>query len=212
MRVVIVIVLIPLVLVPLYLVVSPVSTLMIYTRLVSGPIDRRWVPFDAVAKPLVASVVMSEDGRFCEHVGVDWRELGRVLDRSGEPSRGASTIPMQTVKNLFLWSSRSYLRKGLEIPLALYADMIWPKRRMMEIYLNIAEWGPGIFGIEAASQHYFRRSAKDLSPGQAALLAAALPDPIGRNPAKATHHMQARARAVAAMARAAGDYLGCLYP
>ena len=211
-RVAIVIVLIPLVLVPLYLVVSPVSTLMIYTRLFSGPIDRRWVPLDAVAKPLVASVVMSEDGRFCEHVGVDWRELGRVLDRSGEPSRGASTIPMQTVKNLFLWTSRSYLRKGFEIPLALYADMIWPKRRMMEIYLNIAEWGPGIFGIEAASQHYFRRSAKDLSPGQAALLAAALPDPIGRNPAKASRHLQARARAVAAMARVAGDYLGCLYP
>ena len=128
--------------------------------------------------------MVSEDGQFCAHHGVDWGELDKVLDDSDGPSRGASTIAMQTVRNLFLWTSPIYVRKALEIPIALYADLIWTKRRMMEIYLNIAEWGPNIFGIEAAAQHYFGRSAKDLTANQAALLAVTLPNPTGRNPAK----------------------------
>jgi membrane peptidoglycan carboxypeptidase len=117
----------------------------------------------------VNSIIMSEDGQFCSHWGVDWGALNAVLDREGGPSRGASTIAMQTVKNLFLWSSRSYIRKGLEIPLAYYADFILSKRRIMEIYLNIAEWGPGIFGAEAAAQHYFNKPLQaDTAPGGAA--------------------------------------------
>jgi monofunctional biosynthetic peptidoglycan transglycosylase len=118
---------------------------------------------------------MSEDGRFCTHHGVDWQEMGKVLDDSDGPSRGASTIPMQTVKNLFLWTSRSYIRKAFEIPLAFYADAIWTKRRTMEIYLNVVEWGPNVFGAEAAARHYFKRSAKTLSLQQAALSPAGLP-------------------------------------
>jgi monofunctional biosynthetic peptidoglycan transglycosylase len=152
--------------VPVYIVVPPVSTLMIYDRLF-GPIERNWVPLDEMAPSLPASVVMSEDGRFCEHRGVDWRELSRVLERNAGPNRGASTITMQVVKNLFLWTSRSYVRKALEIPLALYADLVWSKRRTMEIYLNIVELGPGIFGAEAAAQHYFKRHAKGYRPGGA---------------------------------------------
>src|SRR5579872_5424978 len=105
-----VVVLIPLVLVPVYRVVPPVSALMVYDRL-SGPVERKWVPLDAVAPSLIDAAVMSEDARFCEHDGVDWQELSRVLDRNAGPNRGASTITMQVVKNLFLWNSRSYVRK-----------------------------------------------------------------------------------------------------
>jgi monofunctional biosynthetic peptidoglycan transglycosylase len=204
--------LIPGVLVPVYLVVPPISTLMIWTRVTNGPIERDWVGFDEIAKVLVVSVMVSEDGQFCAHRGVDWGALNEVLEDPDGPSRGASTIAMQTVRNLFLWQSPSYVRKGIEIPIALYADMIWTKRRTMEIYLNIAEWGPNIFGIEAAAQHHFGRSAKDLTASQAALLAVTLPNPRVRNPARPSGTMRSLARTVAARARVAGDYIKCLYP
>ena len=207
-----VLVLIPAVLVPAYLVVPPISTLMIWTRVTSGPIERDWVGFDEIAKVLVVSVMVSEDGQFCAHGGVDWGALNEVLEDPDGPSRGASTIAMQTARNLFLWTSPSYVRKALEIPIALYADVIWTKRRMMEIYLNIAEWGPNIFGIEAAAQHHFGRAAKDLTANQAALLAVTLPNPRVRNPARPTGAMRSLARTVAARARVAGDYIKCLYP
>lgn len=212
LRIVVVLVLLPVVLVPVYLVVPPVSTLMVYTGIFDGPIARDWVSLDDIAPALVASVVMSEDSQFCNHWGVDWNELNKVLDREGEPSRGASTIPMQTVKNLFLWTSRSYVRKAVEIPLALYADLVWSKRLMMEIYLNVAEFGPGIFGAEAAAQRYFGKAAKDLSQTQAALLAVTLPNPAERNPAKPTRFMRNRAGVIASRARGAVEYVACIYP
>jgi monofunctional glycosyltransferase len=202
----------PLVLTIFYKVVPPVSTLMIFTRLVDGPIEREWVPFDEISKSLVASVVMSEDGRYCSHHGVDWREFDLVLANFDDRPRGASTIAMQTVKNLYLWNSRSYVRKAIEIPLALYANAVLGKRRLMEIYLNIAEFGPGVFGAEAAAQHYFGRSAKDLGPSQSALLTATLPSPSTRNPANPDRALRQRARAIAAEARIAGAYIVCLYP
>jgi monofunctional biosynthetic peptidoglycan transglycosylase len=210
LRIVVVIVLIPVVLTPVYLAGHPVSTLMLYERL-TGPVHRDWVDFDQIAPVLVASVMMSEDGKFCSHSGVDWGEMNKVLDDTDGRPRGASTIPMQTVKNLFLWTSRSYVRKALEIPLAIYGDLIWSKRRTMEIYLNIVEWGPGIFGAEAAAQHYFKRSAKALTAGQAALLAVTLPNPDVRNPGRPSRRMRALATVVAARAAQAGDYIGCLY-
>ncbi|MCB1489777.1 MAG: monofunctional biosynthetic peptidoglycan transglycosylase, partial [Bauldia sp.] len=194
--------------------VNPVSTLMLWERVTRGPIARTWVGFDEIGKSLVTSVIVSEDSRFCEHHGVDWQALGDVigsLDEDGKP-RGASTITMQTVKNLFLWQSRSYVRKAVEIPLAIYADRIWSKRREIEIYLNVVEFGPGIFGAEAAAQHYFGRSAKALTAGQAALLAATLPNPDARDPAHPSRLLQALARTVAARARVAGPYIVCLYP
>jgi monofunctional biosynthetic peptidoglycan transglycosylase len=119
---------------------------------------------------------------------------------------------MQAVKNLFLWPSRSYLRKAVEMPIALYADFLWGKQREMEIYLNVVEWGPGVFGAEAAARHYFKRTAKTLSAGQAAFLAAALPNPIARNPGHPNRQLQAIARTIAARARASGAYIDCLYP
>ncbi len=213
-RVLIALVLVPLVLTPVYKVVNPVSTLMIWERLTAGPIERTWVPFDAMAKWMVTAVVVSEDSRYCEHHGVDWQALGTVIDTVGETERprGASTIAMQTARNLFLWTSRSYVRKALEIPLALYLDFVLGKRRLIEIYLNIAEFGPGIFGVEAAAEHYFHRPAKALTLGQAALLAASLPSPATRDPARPSALLQALARTVAARARIAGPYIVCLYP
>jgi monofunctional biosynthetic peptidoglycan transglycosylase len=213
-RVLLVLVLVPLVLAPLYKVVNPVSTLMIWERLTTGPIARDWVTFDDMSKWMVASVIVSEDSRYCAHRGVDWQALGTVIDTAEETDklRGASTIAMQTVKNLFLWTSRSYVRKALEVPLALYGDLVLGKRRLIEIYLNIAEFGPGIFGVEAAARHYFGRSAKALSAGQAALLAASLPSPATRDPAHPSALLRALARTVAARAHIAGPYIVCLYP
>ena len=123
-----------------------------------------------------------------------------MIDEADEdgPSRGASTITMQTAKNLFLWPWRSAIRKAIEIPLALFIDFAWPKRRVLEVYLNIAEWGDGLFGAEAAAQHYFQKSAKRLSLQEAALLASALPNPHLRDPAHPSRNLARRAGTIAA--------------
>jgi len=202
---------IPLILAPVYRFVRPVSTLMVAAWLTGQPVDRTWVSFDDVAKVLVASVIMSEDGKFCSHHGVDWAELNQVIQEADARPRGASTLAMQTARNLFLWQGRSYLRKALEIPIALFGDLVWGKRREIEIYLNIAEWGPGIFGIEAAARHYFRVPAKSLNARQSALLAVTLPNPDARDPAHPSALMNALAATVAARARASGAYIDCLY-
>ena len=163
-------------------VIHPVSTLMLGRWLTGQPVDRRWVPLSAVSPRLVASVILSEDGQFCHEHGIDVSALREVIGNGeGAPSRGASTLTMQVVKNLFLWPGRSYLRKALEIPLAVVLDAVWGKRRVLEAYLNVAEWGDGIFGIEAAAQRHFRVDAAGLSLRQAALLATALPNPIRRS-------------------------------
>ena len=129
-------------------------------------------------------MIVAEDGRFCTHRGIDTAELWQAIREADELSeaRGGSTITQQVAKNLFLWNSRSFVRKALELPLALWIDLVLPKPRVLEIYLNIAEWGPnGEFGAEAGAQHAFGRSAEQLSAGQAALLAAVLPNPHQRS-------------------------------
>lgn len=192
--------------------VRPVSTLMVADLLMLRGYDRQWVALEDVAPVLRHSVIMSEDGQFCRHYGVDLGELRGVVDDAlaGETTRGASTIPMQTVKNLYLWNSRSMLRKAAELPLAVYFDLVLSKRRILEIYLNIAEWGPGIYGIEAAAQHHFRVPAKNLTARQAALLTVTLPNPITRNPAKPSAALNRLARIVQRRAAIAGDYVGCV--
>lgn len=192
--------------------VNPQSTLMLYYLVTNNKVDRRWVPFEKISPRLVQAVIMSEDGQYCQHNGVDWQALNTVIDDAidGEKTRGASTITMQTVKNLFLWNSRSFIRKGLEIPLALYVDAIWSKRRQMEIYLNIAEWGPGIYGIEAAAQYHFKRPASRLNRAQSALLAVTLPNPELRNPQKPSRRMKVLARINRARAQVSGAYVRCL--
>jgi monofunctional glycosyltransferase len=144
-------------------------------------IDYRWRPLEAISPHLAHAVATAEDARFCEHRGIDWETLNKLMDEPGGPSRGGSTIAMQTAKNLFLWPSRSYVRKAAELPLAAWIDFVWPKPRVIEVYLNIAEWGPGIFGAEAAAQRHFGKPAADLTRNEAALLAAALPNPHERN-------------------------------
>ncbi len=192
--------------------INPVSTLMA-ARFVSGkPVERKWVKLDNINVVLVHSVMMSEDAKFCAHNGIDYEALNQVIDNAleGEKTRGASTLSMQTVKNLYLWPGRSYFRKLLELPLALITDYVWGKRRMIEIYLNIAEWGDGIFGIEAASQHYFRRSSKNLNARQSALLAVALPNPKWRNAAKASKNLRRLAKNIERRAFQSGAYVKCL--
>lgn len=191
----------------------PVSTLMLSELALFRGYDRRWVSLDQISPNLVRSVMMSEDGQFCFHGGVDWNQMRGVVEDAldGEATRGASTIPMQTAKNLFLWNGRSFIRKGLELPLALGADLVWSKRRMMEIYLNIAEWGPGIYGAEAAAQYHFKVPASKLSARQAALLAVALPNPITRVASKPSRGVQQLAVLVERRARGSGDYIKCIY-
>lgn len=193
--------------------VPPVSTLMLARYATGRPVVRDYAPLDRIAPALTASVIMSEDARFCRHRGVDWQALGEVLDDADEdgPARGASTITMQVVKNLFLWPSRSVVRKGLEIPLALVLDAVWPKRRIIEVYLNIAEWGPdGVFGAQAAAEADFHRSAALLTPWQAALMATALPNPVARQAARPKPGHIRLARRVAGRAENAGPWLDCL--
>lgn len=193
--------------------VHPISTPMLADIALLKGYDRRWVSLDDISPNLVRSVMMSEDGQFCRHGGVDWGEMKAVVEDAlqGETTRGASTIPMQAAKNLFLSNGRSFIRKGLELPLAMTADFVWSKRRLMEIYLNIAEWGPGIYGAEAAARHHFGVSAADLSRKQAALLAAALPNPIERVAGKPGRGLQRIASVVERRARNSGDYITCIY-
>jgi monofunctional glycosyltransferase len=167
----------------LYRFVDPPTTPTLAWRAVKGePIDQRWVPIEQISPRLVQAVIASEDARFCEHWGIDFAQLRAAIEetRDGNP-RGASTITMQVTKNLFLWLERSYLRKAIELPLALILDFVMPKRRTMEIYLNIAEWAPGVYGAEAAAQHHFGRSAARLTSTEAARLAVTLPAPSLRD-------------------------------
>jgi monofunctional biosynthetic peptidoglycan transglycosylase len=168
----------------------PASTLMLGQRLGGTPIERRWVPLERISPHLIKAVILSEDGAFCRHRGVDWTAIEEAM----ESARGGSTITMQVVKNLFLWPSRSYVRKAIEIALAYLVDAIWPKRRILEIYLNIAEWGDGVFGAEAAARHHFGKSAGRLTAAEAALLAVALPSPTERTAGSPSPAMSRLAR------------------
>ncbi len=199
-------------LVALYAFVDPVSTLMLARTLEGKRYERIAVRLDAVAPAAVAAVIASEDATFCQNDGVDWGALHEVMRgaRHGEPKRGASTITMQTAKNLFLWPGRSVVRKGIEISMALVLGKAWPKRRVMEIYLNVAEWGDGLFGIEAAAQRYFHKPASRLDLREGALLATALPNPIKRNPAAPRLFQRRLAEGVMARAARLTDRLGCL--
>lgn len=163
----------------------PFSNLMLFQRLMGRGISQEWTPLERISPSLIRAVITAEDGRFCQHFGIDVREVLAAIERArdGVP-RGASTISMQVVKNLFLWPSKSYVRKVIELPLTFAIEMAWPKARIFEIYVNVAEWGPGIFGAEAAAHYHFSRPASRLTERQAALLAVALPNPIARNPSR----------------------------
>lgn len=153
-----------------------------------------WVSHEKIARSLRAAVVASEDQRFYDHDGFDWKELRNAVDewRDGSGLRGASTISQQVAKNLFLWPGRSFLRKGFEAWFTIWIEWIWPKKRILEVYLNIAEMGDGVFGAEAAARRYFRRPASGLTPSESALLAAALPSPLRSNPGNPSAYLRKR--------------------
>ena len=179
-----VLLLLPYLLAVIYRFVDPVSTLMIWRSVKGAPVVRTWVPMDQIAPVLPLTVIGSEDARFCSHSGIDWQGLQDAMDEADDITevRGGSTITQQVAKNLFLWPGRSFVRKALEAPLALWLDLVLPKRRVMEIYLNIAEWGPnGVFGVEEGAKRAFGKPARSLNAGEAAILAAVLPNPIRRS-------------------------------
>jgi monofunctional glycosyltransferase len=160
-----------------------------------GGIQRTWVPFDRISPNMMRAAVAAEDANFCLHWGFDMGEIRRALDAG--TGRGASTISQQTVKNVFLWHGRSWPRKALEAVLTPVVELVWSKRRILEVYLNVAEFDTGVFGVEAAARHYFGTSAADLSMQQAARLSAILPDPKGRSASRPSAFVQRRAAAIA---------------
>jgi monofunctional biosynthetic peptidoglycan transglycosylase len=183
--VVLVLVLLPYVIAPFYRFINPVSTLMLWRWATGQRVERTFVPIDRIAPVLPLTVILAEDGTFCRNRGIDLGAMREAIEQSGDDvaeSRGASTITQQTAKNLFLWQGRSFVRKALELPLALWLNIVLPKRRVMEIYLNIVEWGPnGEFGAEAASHYAFNKPARNLSSREAAELASILPNPVRRS-------------------------------
>src|SRR5262245_14239954 len=210
------IVLWPLLMTFVYAVVPPPASNLMIGRLVNGNgLTYDWVSLDKISPYLPLAVISSEDARFCSHNGVDWIEFSDVLDEAtdgdGEgPIRGASTISMQTAKNLFLWDGRSPIRKVLELPLAYWMDFFWTKRRMIEVYLNIVEWAPGIYGAEAASRYHFKKSAAKLTKREAALLAAVLPNPIKRSAGRPSKRVSRIAGRIMARMNIMGPYVTCL--
>jgi monofunctional biosynthetic peptidoglycan transglycosylase len=203
---------IPIILTPVYLVFDPVSVPMLERYLTGRPVIRTWRPIGEISDRLKAAVILSEDGQFCKHLGVDVRALKDEIDLmlAGKEFRGASTITMQVARNLFLTNQQFALRKALEVPLAFYIDLVMPKTRIMEIYLNIAEWGPaGQFGAEAGAQAAFGTSAEALSWDKASLLAVTLPNPLERTPGRPSSGLRRVAQIVEARAKEYGERANC---
>lgn len=159
------------------------------------PLSHDWVGWDEIAPAAKLAVIASEDQRFADHFGFDLQAIGKAMEhnRDHRRKRGASTISQQVAKNVFLWSGRSWLRKGLEVGYTLLIETFWSKQRVLEVYLNVAEFGPGVYGVEAASQKYFRKPAARLTYPEAALLAAVLPNPKRLKVATPSTYVQQRA-------------------
>jgi monofunctional biosynthetic peptidoglycan transglycosylase len=205
--------LIPPALVMAYRFVPPLVTPLMVIRLIQGQgLRKDWVPLGKISPALPQAVVAAEDNLFCEHSGFDWRSLRGEIDAwlAGERARGASTITMQTAKNLFFWPDRSLLRKALEAWITPQIELLWPKRRIVEVYLNIVEFGPGVYGAEAAAREYFGKPASDLDAQEAALLAAVLPKPLEWSPARPTDFLSRRARTIQRRIRQLGPMLACV--
>ena len=188
----------------LYRYVPPPMTFLMVQRLFEGRgFDRRWVSLHQISPRLVGAVVASEDSGFCEHHGFDVEAMKKALEHNeADPSRirGGSTISQQTAKNVFLWPHRDYVRKGLEAYFTVLIEAAWGKPRIMEVYLNSIEWGPGVYGAEAAARRNFGVSAKDLSPAQAARLAVIVPKPLDWKADRPGRYVRRRAGTIAARA------------
>lgn len=197
----------------LYRLVPPPITPLMVIRLFEGEgLERDWTGLDAVSPQLRAAVIAAEDNLFCEHHGFDVDSIRDAFEEwtDGGRARGASTISMQTSKNLFLWPGRDWVRKGLEAYVTAWLEALWPKERILEVYLNIAEWGPGIYGAEAAALHYFRVPAARLNRQQATRLAAVLPNPREWSPARPTEYIRERAAILERRMGQLGPLLACV--
>lgn len=195
----------------LYRVVPPPPTPLMAIRWIAGEgAEHRWVPLEAIADSVTAMVLAAEDSRFCAHGGYDWTEIANAVEswRGGGRLRGASTITMQVTRNLFLWPGGGWPRKGLEAAWTPFVELLLGKRRIMEIYLNVAETGPGLFGVEAAARRYFGTGADALSPAQAARIAAILPNPRAWSATAPGGYVRERAAVIAR--RAGGVARDCL--
>jgi len=193
----------PIAVVAVYRFVPPPMTYLMLQRMVEGRgFDRRWVPISAISPTLVRAVIAAEDARFCEHHGFDILAIQKAMraNERGKKLRGGSTISQQTAKNVFLWPHRDWVRKGLETWFTALIEVIWGKERIMEVYLNSIEWGPGVYGAEAAAQRNFRTSAARLSPAQAARLAAIVPKPLSWKAARPGPYIQRRSGKIGAAA------------
>ena len=173
----------------------PPGYVMIAEQIRLGGIERDWVPLAAMSANLPLSAAAAEDANFCRHWGFDIEGI-RAAIADSDRLRGGSTISQQVAKNVFLWPARSWVRKGLEAGFTVLIEVLWPKRRIMEVYLNVAEMGEGVFGAEAAARHYWRTGAADLGPQRAARLMAVLPDPQGRSPVSGSAFIARRGSAI----------------
>lgn len=171
----------------IYSVVPPPVTWLMIVRLVQGyGLEKDWVPIEDMSPAMVRAAIAAEDTRFCQHDGFDWVEIEKAIDewQRGKDLRGASTISNQVARNVFLWPSRDLFRKGLEGYFTVLIELLWSKQRIVEVYLNVAEWGPGVYGAEAAAAHHFGKTAAELSKREASLLAAVLPNPRNWSPSR----------------------------
>jgi monofunctional biosynthetic peptidoglycan transglycosylase len=180
----------------LYKVVNPPTTIYMLQegRRLGAPVDHVWVPVDRIAPVMLRSVVAAEDANFCTHWGFDMNAIRDAIEEGS--NRGASTISQQVVKNTFLWHGRNYTRKAMEALITPLMEAMWSKRRIVEVYLNVAEFDEGVFGVEAAARHYFDVGASALSATQAARLAAILPDPKDRSASRPSNYVQRRAAGI----------------
>ena len=197
----------------LYRVVAPPLTPLMLLR--GGKANYSWMPMSHIAPVLARSVLTAEDENFCNHHGFDAASIQKALDQyldddDRETLRGGSTISQQTAKNVFLWPDRTWLRKGLETWLTVYIEALWPKPRIMEVYLNVVEWAPGVYGAEAAARHHFHKSAGALSAHEAALLAAVLPNPRKWNASDPGPYVRGRADTLQGRAARLGPLASCL--
>lgn len=178
----------------------PTSAFMLQADTPDPALRYHWMPWQRISPHLPVAVIASEDQKFPYHWGFDFDAIGKAIDENKlrRRPRGASTITQQVAKNLFLWSGRSYLRKSLEAYFTMGLELVWPKRRIIEVYLNIAQFGPGIYGVEAASRAYFHKPASRISKSEAALLAAVLPNPRKLKAANPSDYVRQRAREIEA--------------
>lgn len=190
----------------------PLTWPMARDALAGKHVERHWVPLSAIAPAVPRAAIGAEDARFCVHHGFDFEAMEAAAARNAKASakggkklRGGSTISQQTAKNAFLWPGRSYIRKGLEAYFTILIEVIWGKPRIMEVYLNIAEMGPGIYGVDAAARHYFEVPASRLTTRQAARLAAILPQPIKRDAGAPGRYVKRYARSIERRARVVRD-------